>query len=221
MGIKDRMKRLLGKEKAVNVKHKFTEIHDKNLFHGVESVSGTGSDMVQTEEIRKRIPELIEKYGITSVMDAPCGDFFWMRHVDLGGGVKYVGIDIVESLIEKNNQEHSDGTHSFACIDIIEGDLPKVDLIICRDCLVHLTYDQAINAIRNFKGSGAKYLLTTTFPGRENRDLGDIIWRPLDLQEAPFSLPEPVELINEKCTEDDMRFTDKSLGMWDLSFIEI
>lgn len=217
------LNKLFGKKSqatAPDVKEKFTEIHDKNLFHGVESISGTGSSMEQTAEIRMQLPELIKEYSIKSIMDAPCGDFFWMRHTDLGDA-SYIGLDIVQALVDKNNAEHADDKHQFKCLNIIEDELPKVDLIFCRDCLVHLTYEQAIVAIQNFKRSGSKYLLTTTFPGRKNKDLGDIIWRPLDLQQAPFSLPEPIKLINEKCTEDDLRFTDKSLGLWDLNALTV
>jgi hypothetical protein len=123
--------------------------------------------------------------------------------------------------VDKNNSIFLNDKRAFKCMNIIEDDLPSVDLILCRDCLVHLTYAQAFDAIRNFKRSGSKYLLTTTFPGRINKDLGTIIWRPLDLQQAPFNFPVPVKLINEKCTEDGLQFTDKSLGLWDLSEINI
>jgi hypothetical protein len=45
-------------------------------------------------------------------------------------------------------------------------------------------------------------------------------WRPLDLTLAPFSLPEPVQVINEECTERD-DYTEKSLGLWDLAQVHI
>ncbi len=43
------------------LKSKFTEIHDKNLFHGKESISGTGSDLIQTAIISVEIPKLLLK----------------------------------------------------------------------------------------------------------------------------------------------------------------
>ena len=36
-------------------------------------------------------------------------------------------------------------------------------MILCRDCLVHLTFDDARAALQNLRRSGSKYLLTTTF----------------------------------------------------------
>jgi len=85
-----------------------------------------------------------------------------------------------------------------------------------------LTFDQAIKAIKNFKKSGSKYLLTTTFTGRsENVDLGNEIWRTLNLELPPFNLPKPKRIINEKCTEFDGIFKDKSLGLWALDDIKL
>ena len=46
--------------------------------------SGPGSSLVQTATIRRDIPALLASLGIRSFLDAPCGDFNWMRHVDLG-----------------------------------------------------------------------------------------------------------------------------------------
>jgi len=141
-----------------------------------------------------------------------------MRELTLNAN--YIGLDIVQELVTKNQSQFGSVTRRFECIDIVNGTLPQADLIFCRDCLVHLTYEQALKAIANFKSSGAHYLLTTTFPGRKNQDLGSIIWRPLDLCYSPFSFPAPLEIINENCTENNGRYNDKSLGLWKLSEIK-
>lgn len=207
----------VGNHENVVLEDKFSKIYEGNLFQGKESVSGPGSDLVQTAVISKAIPELIARHGITSLLDAPCGDFFWMRNVVLD--CKYIGADIVKELVEKDQAEFGSETRSFVCADIVNGELPIADIIFCRDCLVHLTYEQALKAIANFKRSGAKYLLTTTFPKHRNQDLGSLLWRPLNLQEGPFNFPAPVELINENCTENNGRYSDKSLGFWKFSDI--
>lgn len=212
------MKRILkklgfGKSKG-ELSEKFTGIYEKNLFKGKESISGPGSDLHQTRIIKDEIPKLLSKYGVHSMIDAPCGDLYWMRHVDLGE-VKYTGLDIVQELIDINSKQFGSAQRNFQCLDIVNDTLPKADLIFCRDCLVHLSHEQALKALNNFARSGAEYLLTTTFPGKNsNEDLGRKIWRPLNLQLAPFSLPAPLELINEGCTEDGGIHADKSLGLW-------
>ena len=91
------------------------------------------------------------------------------------------------------------------------------DLIFSRDCLVHLSFDAALCVVANFKRSGAKYLLTTTFTQRDrNNDLigKDQFWRPLNLQLSPFSFPAPVLLIDEGGTEELGQYPDKCLGLW-------
>lgn len=205
-----------------NLKDKFSQIYFQNIFGGKHSRSGEGSNMEQTVEIRRELPKLVQEFGIESFMDAPCGDYFWMRETMLG--VKqYIGVDIVDTLIQNNLQQFGDSSTNFMCLNLVDGDLPKTDLIFCRDCLVHLTFEDIHKVITNFKKSGAMYLLTTTFTNREtNVDLiGKDIWRPLNLEVFPFNFPLPLKLINEKCTEGNNMFTDKSLGLWRLADIEI
>ena len=202
------------------LKNRFTTIYQENIFGGKESKSGEGSNLEQTEVIRKEIPALLKELGVNTFLDAPCGDFFWMSTVDLPP-VEYIGVDIVKELIEGNNATHGKPGRKFLLADIVESPLPASDLIHCRDCLVHLSFNQAKKVIANFKRSGATYLLTTTFTERtENRDLGrKDIWRPLNLQLSPFNLPEPLRLINEHCTEAGGNFSDKCLGLWKLNDI--
>jgi len=81
------------------LKEKFSEIHEKNIFGGRISRSGEGSDLVQTEIIRRELPKIVEQYSIRTFLDAPCGDWYWMRETDLGVE-HYIGVDIVETMIE-------------------------------------------------------------------------------------------------------------------------
>jgi hypothetical protein len=199
-----------------NLKERFSQIYVANIFGGIESRSGEGSNMIQTSEIRGEIPNLVRQFNIQSFLDAPCGDFHWMKEVNLGVE-KYIGVDIVEHLIEKNNQDFNSTIRNFQCLDLVEDKLPQVDLIFCRDCLVHLSFDDICKVINNFKRSGSKYLLTTTFTNRRsNDDLGKKVWRTLNLQISPISFPAPLKLINEKCTEANNQFSDKCLGLWRL-----
>jgi SAM-dependent methyltransferase len=208
-----------GPDSEVNLRERFSQIYFKNIFGGKESRSGSGSDMVQTAEIRRELPKLIQEYGIRTFMDAPCGDWHWMKETALNVE-RYIGVDIVKPLIEKNRKKFGNGGTSFLCLDLATDELPQADIIFCRDCLVHLTYDQIRKVIANFKRSNSTYLLTTTFTGRANVELVlENIWRPLNLEMPPFNFPKPLKLINEKCTEDNNQYTDKSLGMWRLDQI--
>jgi SAM-dependent methyltransferase len=205
-----------------NLKERFSQIYYRNIFGGKDSRSGVGSDMVQTAEIRREIPRLVREFDIKTFMDAPCGDWHWMKETPLGVE-QYIGVDIVDSLIEKNQRQFGNVSTNFVCLDLAEDQLPQVDLIFCRDCLVHLTFSDINRVVANFKRSNSKYLLTTTFTGRENNvDLvGKDVWRTLNLELPPFNFPKPVKLINEKCTEANNQFTDKCLGLWLLDNIKI
>jgi hypothetical protein len=203
----------------LDIRSKFTKVYEDNVFGGVESRSGEGSNLVQTEVIRDEIPKLLAELEVETLLDAPCGDWNWMRATKLGS-IKYVGIDIVAPLIEKNRAQFGSEFVQFLCADIATDELPKVDLIFSRDCLVHLSFEDAFQVLHNFKRSGAKYLLTTTFTRRSaNDDLAAQFWRPLNKQASPFDFPAPLKIINERCTEGGGAFSDKSLGLWMLSDI--
>lgn len=193
----------------------FDGIYRQNGFEGTESRSGGGSTLEQTYVISREIPLLLKELGIKHFLDVPCGDLNWMRYVDFGD-VKYTGGDIVQAIVDKNSAEYGDEKRSFQRINIITGPLPVADMIFCRDCLVHLSYADGLSALEQFRNSGAKWLLTTTFTDRtSNSDLyeGDI-WRPLNLEQAPYNLPKPERYINEACTEGAGLFGDKCLALW-------
>ena len=146
------------------------------------------------------------------MLDAPCGDFHWMKEIQLGD-VEYIGVDIVSDAIEKAKKTYSTYLRTFRLIDIIEDELPRVDLIFCRDALVHFPYREVRLTLMNFKRSGSAYLLTTTFPRHVNTDVKYMsLWRPLNLEAAPFNFPKPLLILNENCPERD--YVDKSLALW-------
>lgn len=196
------------------VKKKFTKIYRHNLFGGTQSRSGGGSSLIQTEVIREEIVKLLNDLKIKSLIDAPCGDFLWMKEVDLPVE-QYIGIDIVKDIIDHNQAEYGNHYRKFLEMNIIENELPCADVVFCRDCLVHLSFVHSLKTIDNFKKSGSKYLLTTTFTDRShNDDLNKSVWRTLNLELPPFNFPKPIMIINENCTEGDGNYTDKGLGLW-------
>jgi len=202
----------------LDLAQRFERIHETNLWGADTSVSGVGSELDATSAIRERLPGLLKELGVRSMLDAPCGDYRWMASLKLDLD-RYVGMDIVPSIIEALQQRYRDDGHrSFLMSDITRDPLPHCDLILSRDCLVHFSFKTLRKAIRNLKASGAVWLLTTTFPELErNDDIEDADWRPLNFEIAPLNWPAPVEVINERCTEADGAYADKSLALWRLS----
>lgn len=196
---------------------RFARIEQTNLWGAASSVSGLGSEDPATEAIREELPSLLQRLGARSLLDAPCGDAGWIGRVALG--CDYTGIDIVPSLIEANRRRVTAGELSgrFFVADITRDALPRADVILCRDCLVHLSFANIARAVTRFADSGARFLLVTTFPEWDaNRDCEDGDWRALNMERGPFNWPAPHALINERCEEGGGGWRDKSIGLWRL-----
>ena len=204
----------------LNLAQRFQRIHDTNLWGAPESASGLGSELDATAVLRAELPRLFRQLGVTSLLDAPCGDAGWINRADLG--VRYAGIDIVPALVERLQARAAageiDGDYRLA--DITRDPLPRCDAILCRDALVHLSFANIARAVANFRRSNAAWLIATTFPEwQTNADCEDGDWRALNFERAPFSWGPPVELLNENCQEAGGGWRDKSLGVWALSAV--
>jgi len=191
----------------------FREALHANHWGGT-SRSGPGSTRAQTAQIADALPRLCERLEVRRLLDVPCGDFSWMAELQLPD-VSYIGGDLVPELVEQNRSLHGGERRSFVQIDLTTSPLPAADLMLCRDCLVHLSHADAMLALRNVARGEVRWLLATTFPLEpRNVDIVTGDWRPIDLTKPPFGLPEPDELLNELCTEQAGAFADKSLGLW-------
>src|ERR1044071_8813466 len=185
---------------AERMESAFRQAYRANAWGDPESVSGPGSGIARTAAFRDEIPPLLRDLQAASLLDVGCGDFNWMRLIDLPVE-RYLGIDIVPELVEQNQRRHADRNHAFVLADFTRAELPSMDVILCRDCLVHFAFADVRAALRNFARSGSRWLLTTTFvdAGRENTDIATGDWRPLNLQLPPFNFPAPMRMIDERC----------------------
>ena len=188
----------------------FSDIYRNNSWADPESVSGRGSTLARTTVIRSELPALLAELGARSLLDAPCGDFNWMRHVDLGR-IDYTGADVVPELIAQNRSRYGSAGRHFVVLDITKDEVPRADLILCRDCFIHLSFKHTRAAVDNFKRSGSTLLLATTHANaRENTDIESGGGHFVNLRLPPFNFPEPLRLI----TEDPE--LGKCLGLWRL-----
>jgi SAM-dependent methyltransferase len=204
------------------MKEVFSDIYRRWAWgEDCESVSGPGSSVASTSVFRDDIAVLLKEFNVRTVLDAGCGDFNWLRLVKLDLE-RYIGIDVVPELISENRRQYGNVTRTFLNVDLSREKLPKVDLILSRDCLVHFSNKDVSKAIKNLKESGSTYLLTTTFaPFDGNPDIDTGCWRPLNLQKSPFNFPEPLKLIVEKRRDSDGVSVVKYLGLWALEDIPL
>ncbi len=182
---------------------RFNLIYKTNFWSSNESVSGYGSELKNTINIEKEIINIIKKYQIKSILDAPCGDFNWVKNI-LDKELSYIGGDIVQEIIDNNIRKFKSNNIKFIKLDITDESLPDSDLMICRDCLIHLSFQSIKLFFENFRKSNINYLLLTTYKMKDttkeidNLDIPDGEYREIDLSKPPFYLPKPLEEILDK-----------------------
>lgn len=188
----------------------FTRIYETNEWKSEESRSGLGSTLVATQTLRSQLPELIKQLHATTMLDAPCGDFNWMRSCDLPLE-HYIGADIVAPLIDELNRKYASPTRSFIKLDVTTQQLPEADVFFCRDLLLHLSQEQVRAVLDNFVASRCKWLVVSTYLDvRANASgfTGGV--RLVNLELPPFSLPKPRRYLSDP---GETPF-DRRMGVW-------
>ena len=186
-----------------SIKERFSYIYSARYWPSKESVSGPGSEFQNTLNIRTEITKLIHQYKIKKFLDVPCGDFSWIKSI-IKDDINYIGGDIVSELIKINKKKSNTSNINFIEIDLLDDELPSADLMLCRDCLVHLSNQNIKKFLRNFIKSEIKYLLITSYEtdlNENNIDIKDGDFRPTYLMKSPFNLPNPVIKILDKDIE--------------------
>jgi hypothetical protein len=191
------------------------------------SVNGPGSSLEYTKDLRETLPDLLKKYSVTTMLDAPCGDWTWMSQVDIRFLYSYIGMDSEPRLIQSNitNAGSLRPNCTFIKANLLKRkSFPKVDLILCRDFLAHLPTEWIGTMLEKFTACGAKYLLASNYPGSSN----DFEWvpddypwlgymeRPHDLTLPPFNL-EQIDSIPEQSPPGGVLANSHELGLFILN----
>lgn len=197
-------------KKSVNCEDYFTQVYFDSVTRKLESLSGVGSSLAQTSNVRKFLPYILEVYKVRSILDMPCGDLNWMREILNNFYGTYTGIDIVRPLITKLSVEFSQHSKRIEFIhgNALDIQLPDVDLLICRDFMFHLSLSDTFNLLSNIQKCNFRYFLATSHETDKkfvNRDIKTGGFRKINLFLPPynfsrdfifkiedFSPPEPV-----------------------------
>lgn len=145
--------------------------------------------------MRSKLVQILSRFEIDSILDLACGDFNWMRKVLENSSLTYLGVDIVEPLIEKNKLNFENDKIKFKVLDVLEDDIPGADLVICRDLLFHLPNKDILKIISKVVHSSSRFFLVTSHLTLEankfeNIDIKAGDFRRIDLFKTPFNLPE-------------------------------
>lgn len=171
-----------------------------------ESRSGLGSELASTRELVERLPSLLRELGCGRLLDVGCGDWNWMRTVELP--CEYVGIDIVPEVIEANRRFERPGVR-FLLADASAEELPEADVVLCREVLFHLSFADGLAMLAKARRAGKWLIATTDATIWFNSDIRTGDFRKLNLERAPYRLPAPRERI-----ADGSVYWGRRLGVW-------
>ena len=143
-------------------KDAMNQIYEMNLWGGNQRdfYSGTGShDLKIINPYLKNLIAFLESYNTSLVVcDLGCGDFNIGKHLTKYSK-KYIAIDIVENLINRNKNLYKADNLEFYCLDITKDELPSGDCIILRQVLQHLSNTEIQKVIK--KILAYKYIILT------------------------------------------------------------
>jgi SAM-dependent methyltransferase len=180
-------------ERIVSNSVVFTDIYERGewgIDENRKGNSGTGSDPYNARPYISFLKNYLEDHAIQSVVDLGCGDWRIGQQINWGN-IKYIGVDVVESVISENVKRFSSTTVSFVKADGTEYALPKADLLICKDVLQHLPFKDIMNIIKQFGKYKHCIIVNDVDPVKltcKNEDIPRGHHRHLDLTEPPFSL---------------------------------
>ena len=136
----------------------FTEIYDKLLW-GIEG-SGGGSTIKNTVVYRRYLQRFLKIKHIKTIIDYGCGDWQSTQLINFDG-IEYLGIDCVDSVIEKNIINYEQDNITFLVLDEMKDFFSyTADLLILKDVLQHWTIDEINYFLTNVKDN-FKFILIT------------------------------------------------------------
>lgn len=178
----------------------FSNIYSNNEWNcgddRAEPSSGPGSSLEYTEKLRTNLLIILLRFNVKTFLDAGCGDLTWMGPMLNKINTRYIGVDVVDMLINEHKKKFPDT--EFHVKDITTDALPMADMMMCRDCLFHMSNEDIFKTLRNFLNSNIKYLFTTTHvTDHANYDIQTGTFRILNLLDQPFNFPTPLYSIDD------------------------
>jgi SAM-dependent methyltransferase len=119
----------------------FSEIYARNAWGGKKGDFYSGKGSEDNELFARIVNQLVDSHGIRSIVDLGCGDFRIGKQI-ARSSIKYIGVDIVAALVERNQSAFACENISFKQCDAVTDGLPAADLCIIRQVLQHLANDQ-------------------------------------------------------------------------------
>jgi hypothetical protein len=178
------------------------------------TISGGGSTVEINKYRTKFLSEFMKDYGITQVIDIPCGDANWQHSIPDLDKISYFGSDISATALNSAKEKNKNRGHmkfSEKPIDLTENILKiqngEKALIIIKEVIQHLPLEQGMKMLKNAKKSGIKYIAVTNhdaklFNVEKNIDIAAGGFYPNNIFLEPFNFKNPIRDINEELDAD-------------------
>lgn len=189
---------------------RFAQIYELGVWRhheDQEAASGVGSELASTEPLRANLPALLSKLEVSSLTDVGCGDWTWMSKLDLP--CDYLGLDIVDTVIDRNLAAFAKPGVQFRQLDAVAEPLPDCDVVLCREVVFHLSFADGLKLIDNIKRHSKWLIMTSDSTIWFNSDIPSGDFRMLNLHRRPFQFPTPKHVL-----QDDGLVAGRSLGVW-------
>lgn len=139
------------------IKEVMEQVYAMKLWggHTVDFYSGAGSHNSElvTPYIEVLTSFLTSFKSPITVCDLGCGDFNIGKEL-VKYTKKYIALDIVSELIERNRKKFKENNLEFHCLDAVADDLPSGDCALVRQVLQHLSNSEVqriVNKLTDFK----------------------------------------------------------------------
>lgn len=135
-------------------KEAMQQIYDLKLWGGtgIDYYSGAGSHDPKTMEpyVKEVASFLRSLEKPVEICDLGCGDF------NIGSQLlpyvyKYIAVDIVPELIERNKEKYTKENLTFQCLDLAKDTLPSGNVAILRQVLQHLSNAEIAQIVPKLK----------------------------------------------------------------------
>jgi hypothetical protein len=165
--------------RALETREVFERIYANNLWGGRagEFRSGSGSADAVSGPYVECVRRFIHEHQIREVVDLGCGDFQVGQRL-LAPGLRYVGVDLVRPLIERNQSMFGSDSVRFEARDLTRDLLPAGQLGLLRQVLQHLSNEQIVQILENT--AEYRYLIVT-----EHLPTGEDVRPNLDKPHGP------------------------------------
>jgi hypothetical protein len=204
---------------------KFSLIYRKKLWlkavphlNPEKTLSGHGSTQSSTRVFRRSLEHFLHEMNVEKFFDAPCGDFNWMKDVNVPDHCDYIGGDIVPALVANLQLKYGRisgpgeaSSRQFINFDLIVDSFPSADVWLCKDCFQHLSNSDIRLVLNNFRRSRVKTALISNHIGVSfNVDIETGQFRHIDLTRAPFNLPPARQTLPDAPVDGEPRY----IGVW-------